>query len=296
MRSWIEALAELTAAGRPSVLVTVLRAEGSTPREAGAKMVVWEGGFEGTIGGGHLELEALAEARSLLSAAGHGQAAGPVVREFALGPSLGQCCGGRAEVLFEAIRAVSWHVAVFGAGHVGKALVKLLGDLPCAVTWIDARESEFPEALPRNVRRAVTDAPEDEVRALPPGADVVVMTHSHQLDLEIVEAVMKRGDHRYLGLIGSRTKRARFEQRLVAHGRSPADLARLTCPIGLPGVGGKDPAEIAIAVAAQLLHARGAAQPVLRDAPPPSVGPARSEAAPCAEPKRGGLGADGEAG
>ena len=259
MKSWIEALAELASAGRPAVLVTVLRAEGSTPREAGAKMVVWDAGFEGTIGGGHLELEALAEARKVLAAAERGEVGSPTVREFALGPSLGQCCGGRAAVLFEAIAAVRWNVALFGAGHVGKALVKLLGDLPCAVTWIDARESEFPEALPRNVRRVVTDASEDEVRALPPGADVLVMTHSHQLDLEIVEAVMKRGDHRYLGLIGSRTKRARFEQRLVAHGRSPADLARLTCPIGLPGVGGKDPAEIAIAVAAQLLQLRGAA-------------------------------------
>lgn len=275
MKGWIEALAELSAAGRPGVLVTVLRAEGSTPREAGAKMVVSSAGFAGTIGGGHLELTALEEARGLLEAAERGEVAGPAVRDFALGPSLGQCCGGRATVLFEVVCAARWSVAVFGAGHVGKALVKLLGDLPCAVTWIDAREAEFPEAVPRNVRRVVTDSPEDEVRALSPGADVVVMTHSHQLDLEIVEAVMRRGDHAYLGLIGSRTKRARFEQRLLAHGRSPADLARLTCPIGLPGVGGKDPAEIAIAVAAQLLQLRGPG------ASPRAEDPAR--AAACAE-------------
>ncbi len=268
MTGWIGALAELAAAGRPAVLVTVLRAEGSTPREAGAKMVVWVGGFEGTIGGGHLELEALTEARSLLAAEEEGGVASPVVRDFALGPSLGQCCGGRTTLVFEAIRPTRWRVAVFGAGHVGKALVKLLGELPCAVTWIDSRESEFPEVLPSNVRRVVSDAPEDEVRALPPGADVLVMTHSHQLDLEIVEAVMKRGDQHYLGLIGSRTKRARFEQRLAAHGRSPEELARLTCPIGLAGVGSKRPAEIAIAVAAQLLQARNVAAPGARQEAP----------------------------
>jgi xanthine dehydrogenase accessory factor len=279
---WIEALAELSAAGRPAVLVTVLSAEGSTPREAGAKMVVFAGGFEGTVGGGHLEHKALSEARDLLAAAERGEALGPVVREFALGPSLGQCCGGRATVLFETVGAARWNVALFGAGHVGKAVVKLLADLPCAVTWIDARESEFPEPLPPNVRRVVTDAPEEEVRALPPGADVLVMTHSHQLDLEIVEAVMKRGEYRYLGLIGSRTKRARFEQRLLAQGRSAAELARLTCPIGLPGVGGKEPAEIAIAVAAQLLQQRSArAGPAREGVTAPSLG----RAAPCAEAK-----------
>jgi xanthine dehydrogenase accessory factor len=214
-----------------------------------------------------------------------------VIRDIALGPSLGQCCGGRTTLVFEAIRPTRWHVAVFGAGHVGKALVKLLGELPCAVTWIDSRESEFPEVSPPSVRRVVSDAPEDEVRAVPPGADVLVMTHSHQLDLEIVEAVMKRGDHHYLGLIGSRTKRARFEQRLAAHGHSPEELARLTCPIGLAGVGSKHPAEIAIAVAAQLLRERSMAPPAVHgDAS--SVRP--SAATPCADQKRGT--SDGEAG
>jgi xanthine dehydrogenase accessory factor len=257
---WIDALAQLASARRSAVLVTVLRVEGSTPREAGSKMVVWEDGFHGTVGGGHLELTALETARDLLGASGEGrEVEPPSVRELPLGPALGQCCGGRVTLLFEVIVPVRWNVAVFGAGHVGKALVKLLGDLPCTVTWIDSREAEFPGALPPNVRAVVADAPEEEVRALPPGADVVVMTQSHQLDLEIVRAVMQRRDHRYLGVIGSRTKRAHFEQRLLARGCSSADLARLTCPIGLPGVGSKRPAEIAIAVAAQLLAARDAA-------------------------------------
>jgi xanthine dehydrogenase accessory factor len=261
MTDWIPALAALAEAGRPAVLVTVLRAQGSTPREAGTKMVVSADALHGTIGGGHLELVAVETARGLLADAAAGRPIpGPVIRELPLGPSLGQCCGGHTTLVFEAILPVRWQVAVFGAGHVGKALVKLLGDLPCAVTWIDAREGELPAELPPRVRAVVSDAPEDEVGSLPAGADILVMTHSHAVDLQIVEAVLRRGDQRYLGLIGSRTKRARFEQRLRARGRSAEDLARLTCPIGVPGIRGKHPAVIAIAVAAELLQLRGAGE------------------------------------
>jgi xanthine dehydrogenase accessory factor len=275
MTEWIAALADLAAAGRPAVLVTVLRAAGSTPRDAGTKMVVADDGFHGSIGGGHLELVALETARELLLAAARGEdVSAPVVREITLGASLGQCCGGAATLVFEAVLPVRWHVAVFGAGHVGKALVKLLADLPCAVTWIDSRAEEFPPETVHpersdagtasrsrggRVRTIVSETPADEVADLPPGSDVLVMTHSHALDFEIVEAAMRRGDHRYLGLIGSRTKRARFLQRLAARGRSPEQLARLTCPVGVAGISGKHPAEIAIAVAAQLLQLGSAA-------------------------------------
>jgi xanthine dehydrogenase accessory factor len=257
MTEWLQALTELTAAGRPAVLVTILHVAGSTPREAGTKMVVSGNAIHGTIGGGHLELAAIELARELLAAASAEDVpAAPQVREFQLGPSLGQCCGGVAKLLFETLLPPSWHVALFGAGHVGKALVNLLADLPCRVAWIDAREGEFPEALPPRVRRIVTDAPEDAVADLPAGSDVLVMTHSHQLDFQVVEAALRRGDLAYVGLIGSRTKRARFLSRLASHGRSEQEIARLTCPIGVPGVGGKHPAEIAIAVAAQLLQLR----------------------------------------
>ena len=257
MTEWLHALSELAAAGRPAVLVTILHVAGSTPREAGTKMVVSGDATHGTIGGGHLELAAIELARELLAAASAEDVpATPQVREFQLGPSLGQCCGGVARLLFETLLPPSWHVAVFGAGHVGKALVKLLADLPCRVAWIDAREGEFPQALPPRVRRLVTDAPEDAVADLPAGSDVLVMTHSHQLDFQVVEAALRRGDLAYVGLIGSRTKRARFLSRLASHGRSEQEIARLTCPIGVPGVGGKHPAEIAIAVAAQLLQLR----------------------------------------
>jgi xanthine dehydrogenase accessory factor len=251
---WVAALADLAGAGRPAVLVTVVRAEGSTPREAGAKMVVAEEGFRGSIGGGHLELKALEIARELLAAGGAGA---PLLRDFPLGPSLGQCCGGAATLLFEAVVPAAWDVAVFGAGHVGKALVKLLADLPCRVAWIDARPGEFPEALPPRVRRVVPESPAEAVADLPGGCDVVVMTHSHALDQEVVEAALRRGQHRYLGLIGSGTKRARCVARLEAKGFTAEQVARLTCPIGVPGATGKLPAEIAVAVAAQLLQARG---------------------------------------
>jgi len=257
MTEWLQALSDLAAAGRPAVLVTILHVAGSTPREAGTKMVVSGDATHGTIGGGHLELAAIELARELLVAASAEDVpAAPEVREFQLGPSLGQCCGGVARLLFETLQPPSWHVAVFGAGHVGKALVKLLADLPCRVAWIDARELEFPQALPPRVRRIVADAPEDAVADLPAGSDVLVMTHSHQLDFQVVEAALRRGDLSYVGLIGSRTKRARFVSRLESHGRSEQEIGRLTCPIGVPGVGGKHPAEIAIAVAAQLLQLR----------------------------------------
>ncbi len=260
MTDWIDDLARLTAEGRPAVLVTVLRAEGSTPREAGAKMVVTAGALHGTIGGGHLELVALETARELLvEAARAGHAMPPSTRELQLGPSLGQCCGGTATLLFETVLPPPWRVALFGAGHVGKAVVKLLADLPCRVAWIDAREGELPAQVPECVERIVTEAPQDEVADLLAGTDVLVMTHSHAMDLEVIDAVLRRADLPFAGLIGSLTKRARFVARLRSRGRTDEELGRLTCPIGLPGIGGKLPAEIAIATVAQLLQLRTAA-------------------------------------
>jgi xanthine dehydrogenase accessory factor len=255
---WVEELARLAAAGTPAVLVTVLRAEGSSPREAGAKLVVTAEAQHGSVGGGHLELTAVELARDLL-AAGPGAAGGaPFLREFPLGPSLGQCCGGAVTLLFEAVAPPAWRVALFGAGHVGTALIHLLSELACRVDWIDERAEAFPAAVPGNVRVVVAEAPEEEVGRLPAGADVLVMTHSHAIDQRIVEAALRRPDLRLVGLIGSRTKRARFLARLEQRGFPPEARDRLTCPVGLPGVGGKRPAEIAIAVAAQLLQLEAA--------------------------------------
>jgi xanthine dehydrogenase accessory factor len=270
MNSWISALGALAETGTPAVLVTVLEIKGSTPREAGAKMVVTAESSQGTIGGGHLEFKAIELARELLAsrAARPADEATPVLRSFALGPSLGQCCGGEATLVFEPVLPPRFQVALFGAGHVGKALVKLLADLPCRVTWIDSRAEAFPAEIPANAAVELTDLPEEEVVDLPHESYVLVLTHSHALDLRIVERALRRPDLRYVGLIGSKTKRARFLRRLALRGLAPEEIARLTCPIGIEGVAGKRPAEIAIAVAAQLLQLHSAAtraekQPVL---------------------------------
>jgi xanthine dehydrogenase accessory factor len=253
MADWLDALRAFDEAGRLAVLVTVLSARGSTPREAGCKMVVGADSLHGTIGGGNLEYQSLNVARALLS----DPPAAPVLRDFPLGPALGQCCGGHASVLFEVIRPPSWHVALFGAGHVGQALVRLLGTLPCRVAWIDPRADAFPPDIPPNIRRVPAEHPAEQIALLPPGAVVLVMTHDHGLDLRIVTAALAREDLAAVGLIGSETKRARFVRRLQQSGLSPEAVSRLICPIGLPGIGGKLPAEIAVAVAAQLLHMRG---------------------------------------
>jgi xanthine dehydrogenase accessory factor len=256
MSGWLAALNSLADTGTASVLVTVLEVKGSTPREAGAKMVVTAERIFDTVGGGHLELKAIELARVLLRQ--QPIPAEPSIHRFSLGPSLGQCCGGEASLLLESVLPPAFQIALFGAGHVGKALVKLLGDLPCRVTWIDPRDAIFPETVPANVAPVVSEEPEAEIDALPAGSFVLVMTHSHPLDQRILEAALKRGDFRYIGLIGSATKRARFLKRLAARGLSEAELSRLTCPIGVPGAGGKHPAEIAISVAAQLLQLRDA--------------------------------------
>jgi xanthine dehydrogenase accessory factor len=274
----------------PVVLVTVERAEGSTPREKGARMAVRaDGAFSGTIGGGALEWRALAEAQRML---GGGPARATL--DMALGPELGQCCGGRVRLRFErfsgeerarlsdlataereASRAAP--VVLFGAGHVGRALVLALAPLPFAVEWIDTRAEAFPAHVPANARCCVLADPAAAAADAPPGAQVLVMTHSHALDLAVVAAALRRGDLA-IGLIGSATKRARFAKRLAEAG---LDAAPLVCPIGVPELG-KEPAAIAAGIAVELLRWRAA---VLRSRPPQSgdpgpVGGVSDESAP----------------
>lgn len=254
---WVATLVALRQAATPHVLVTVVEARGSAPREAGTKMVLTADAQHGSIGGGNLEYKVCALARRLLA---DGVTA-PTSESFPLGPALGQCCGGHVSVLLEPFQAGQQHVVLFGAGHVGKALVAVLAQLPCQVTWIDQRADQFPAAVPANVRVEVSDAPVYDVAEAPAGAAFLVMTHSHGLDRDLVEAILRRGDFAYCGLIGSATKRRRFETRLRAKGLTDADLARLICPIGIAGIAGKAPGEIAVAVAAQLLQLRAAATP-----------------------------------
>lgn len=337
MDDWFRILLACRRDAESAVLVTVASARGSVPREPGTRMVVTARRQHGTIGGGHLELQAVGIARDLL--AGGSIAA---LRRFSLGASLGQCCGGLVNLMFEAVPpsasqacwldAVERHrrdgepcmlvsgagrasalgalvvsagachgtlgdpdtdaaaralalrmlaegaatrlapltaggplylcapaqgpvgdIVLFGAGHVGQALVRILAGLSCRITWVDERAECFPAEVPSNVRIEVSDAPPAEVAAARPGSLFLVMTHSHPLDQALAEAILRRGDYGYFGLIGSMPKRRQFERRLAARGIAPDALARMVCPIGIPGIVSKEPAAIAVAVAAQLL-------------------------------------------
>ncbi|SIQ82877.1 molybdenum cofactor sulfurylase [Aquipseudomonas alcaligenes] len=249
MNNWLEALADLQQRGQPCVLVTVIEERGSTPRNAGAKMVVAAERSHDTIGGGHLEFKAQQIAREMLDS-GSQQ---PRLERFALGASLGQCCGGATVLLFEPIGRPQARIAVFGAGHVARALVPLLAGLPCKVRWIDSREQEFPASMPAGVERILNDDPLDEVAEQPAGSYFIVMTHDHQLDLQLSEAILRRNDFAWFGLIGSKSKRARFEHRLRDRGLGNEVVQRMRCPMGLAEVKGKLPMEIAVSIAGEVI-------------------------------------------
>jgi xanthine dehydrogenase accessory factor len=269
-------------------LVSVIATRGSVPREAGARMVVTPEGCHGTIGGGTLEWKAIAIAQSMLP-----QGASQRLSSLVLGPDLGQCCGGQVELATEVFAAESLPrieelasretagafsltrtiggrpveqrfgetgrpVYLFGAGHVGTALVMALAPLPFAVFWVDPRPNAFPRIVPQNVKRHCEGDPAQLIAAAPEGALAFVMSHSHALDLAIVDAALRNPAVAHVGLIGSATKRARFEHRLRAAGVPPARISGLICPIGLPGIPSKLPAAIAAATAAQILVLDGA--------------------------------------
>ena len=253
---------------RPAEVVVVIEAHGSVPRGIGTRMVVSATEAVGTIGGGNLEHKAIIEASALLQS---GSGARSV--EYALGPSLGQCCGGTVTLGFTRLdeRALAawpepeplFHLQMYGAGHVGQAIARLLMTINCRVDWIDEREEQFPNALfegahwPAHIRTLCVDAVEDEVRHGSVNGCYLVLTHNHDLDLRITEAILQRGDFAYLGLIGSKTKRARFIRRFEDRGIPRERIARMTCPIGVAGISGKEPEMIAIATVAQLLQQRG---------------------------------------
>ena len=261
----------------PAVLVRVHSTEGSAPRDAGAWMAVFTDSLFGTIGGGHLEHQAIERARELLalqlSKSGLEQgAAAPELMRMALGPSLGQCCGGVVHLSLQRVNAQDaatlpdqldtprMPVALFGGGHVGHALAEVLARLPVALHWIDSREGIFPAALPAHVVCEHSEPVQGAVASLAPGSRVLIMSFSHAEDLDVLAQCLARqrtqGDLPYIGLIGSQTKWASFRHRLEARGFSAEDLAHVTCPIGVPGIEGKEPEVIAVAVAAQLLQGR----------------------------------------
>lgn len=298
--------------GGACALVTVADTGGSTPREAGARMVVRpDAGFYGTIGGGTLEFEAI---RRAASAAQEGQARFEMM-PVSLGPDLGQCCGGRAQLAIEvftqdhldqarefaereragavfttttivtdgrtALRALSEQdrterialsqeggrthlletfgdirrpLYLFGAGHVGKALVLALAPLPFSIVWIDSRADQFPSAVPANVSKVTSTHPWQILQEAPADAFVLAMTHSHALDEEIMAQALLCQKFSYCGVIGSQTKRARFRKRLKSRGLDDALIAGMVCPIGVTAVQSKHPAAIAAGIAVDLLQ------------------------------------------
>jgi xanthine dehydrogenase accessory factor len=258
---WLVALEDHRRRGARCVLVTLADVKGSAPRDGGTKMLISAEGQAVSIGGGHLEHVVTDHARKLLA---EGIAAARL-ETFSLGAHLGQCCGGKVTVLLEPFGPPDFTVALFGAGHVGKALVNVLAGVPCRILWIDARAEQFPATTPSNVDKILTDRPEDEVKDLPAGCLALVMTHSHDLDQALCERLLKRGDCRYIGLIGSDTKWRRFEQRMTAKGMAPELVRSIRCPIGIDGITGKHPHEIAIAVAAELLLKKYATAPAALD-------------------------------
>lgn len=260
-------LSQLTHAD--AVLVTVDAVQGSGPREVGAWMAVFADRIINTIGGGHLELQAIEHAKALLNG-NLPPSDDAVLKRYALGPALGQCCGGVVHLryMYASLRDLpelklrlqpsGKSVALFGGGHVGKALIKVLASLPMRVVWIDSRNEIFPDTIPLNVVCEHSDPVQAAVADLPPQSAVLIMSFSHAEDLDVVAACLKRqrdhNDLRYVGLIGSKTKWATFRHRLEARGFTEKELAFITCPIGVPGITGKEPEVIAVAVAAQLLQ------------------------------------------
>lgn len=266
---------------RPAVLVRVAATQGSVPREVGAWMAVFEDSVVGTIGGGRLEWDALGTARQRLRPPGADAA--PLsdlavqTQRVPLGPSLGQCCGGVVHLSYERVTAQDipalsqrWQaqltpVALFGGGHVGRALVQALAPLPFHVHWFDSRDEVFPSGLPAQVQTDHSDPIQAAVTDVPAGSHVLIMSFSHAEDLEIVDACLRRrtqlNDLPFVGLIGSQTKWATFRRRLAQRGWSSDALDGITCPIGLPGIHGKQPEVIAASVAAQLLMLGAEARP-----------------------------------
>jgi xanthine dehydrogenase accessory factor len=328
MQSWLTDLQQLLTHGDAVVLVTVARVEGSTPREAGAKMIVTRESARHTIGGGHLEWRAIEIAREVLR---DGMRTPHLRRleRLSLGPSLGQCCGGavvlalerldvgdldwvaalgkrvhagqatqrsvsfgptRAPVrlldadaqapdcllwddadfdegnalLTETIVSREFPVVLFGSGHVATAFARVLATLPCRVRWVDQPHGQFPPPVDRSQLANITidahDAPDAVIDQAAPGSAFVVMTHDHARDLVLAERILRRDDFLFFGMIGSRTKRRQFEDRLAAVGIDPQRIARMVCPIGVEGIVDKAPEVIALSAAAQLLQAVEAAR------------------------------------
>ena len=250
--NWTGAAHQLNKQGKAYVIATIVGVTGSTPRNSGTKMVITHDDIFDTIGGGHLEHKVIKHAHQLLMAGDDCQQ----LEHFQLGAQLGQCCGGNASVLFESFSASGVNIMLFGAGHVGKALMPILAGLPCSITWVDSRAEQFPDDSGNyhNVTTLVSDNPAEEVSLMPANSYYIVMTHNHQLDFEISHNILKRADFAYLGLIASETKWRRFQQRFQHRDIAKSLVEKMNCPIGLPQVQGKLPMEVAVSVAGEIIQ------------------------------------------
>lgn len=256
--------------GHKAVLVSVQEVQGSAPRDEGAWMAyIDDSRLINTLGGGQLEYQAIDQAKSLLDGLAASKSLQPITKRYPLGPSLGQCCGGVVHLSYRVVGPVDLAelelqlsqaepaLALFGAGHVGKALIDVMSQLPWQVTWIDSRDQIFPASLPFGVNVEHSDPVAYAVDDLTEHTHVLIMSFSHAEDLDIVARCLQRARTGFqfasIGLIGSATKWATFQHRLLERGFTQAELNRVRCPIGLPGIEGKEPEVIAVSVVAQLL-------------------------------------------
>lgn len=259
MNRW-QTLASVIDTHGACALISILSTKGSTPRDTDAWMIVTPNGFHGSIGGGTVEWKVMAEAQALLNRKEQRR-----VLDFALGPDLGQCCGGWMQIGIDVYDANSLPVVedqksearqifLFGAGHVGRALVLALAPLPFQVHWIDPRPNAFPTLTPPNVKLIQSENPVSCLSDAQDGSLAFVMSHSHALDFSIIDAALRIPNFAHVGVIGSATKRARFERRLREAGLEDSVIKDLICPIGITGISSKHPAAIAAALAAQILQ------------------------------------------
>jgi len=258
-RTWQQALAFCEQQGCAYVIATIIGRAGSAPRDPGSKMIITADEQFDTLGGGELEFLLSQKARQLLLQNTSTQS----LEMIPLAAQAGQCCGGSVSVLLESFCAQRPVLAVFGAGHVARALMTIVQHLPIQVHWIDSREEQFKLAhsleFPRqstlnsNIKILVSDDPVASLNALPSGAQLVILTHNHQLDFDLLVAALTRGDCSFVGCIGSDTKQARFTQRLRHQGFSPEQIATVTMPIGHADILGKLPMEVAVSISAQLI-------------------------------------------
>jgi len=248
--SWLDALLDFRTRSEPCVLVTIIGVKGSAPRDPGTKMLVGSDSQHDSIGGGTLEFKAVAQARLMLN----DRTDKVITQVIDLGPDRSQCCGGQVTLIFELQAASPVKIVLFGAGHVGTSVVDILSKLNCNIEWFDSRENIFP-VEPSSIRlsRHAMESTVQSVEQCDSGSLYLVMTHSHDQDFELVEAILSRGDALFCGLIASSSKASSFRSRLKRKQFTEAEIALLTAPVGLTLGVSKEPMAVAVSIVAQLL-------------------------------------------